>query len=59
VALVEIRTVDHSNCDGWLPLGTGYQWSRAVAIPETATAKTWARIVDPSEPAQSATVMAG
>lgn len=59
MASVEIRAVDHSDFDRWLPLWNGYQRFYAVDIPEAATAKTWARFLDPSEPVHAAIAMVG
>lgn len=54
MASIEIRAVDDSDFDRWLPLWHGYQCFYAVDIPEAATMKTWARFLDPSEPVHAA-----
>ena len=56
---VEIKSVDHSDFDRWLSLWRGYQGFYAVDIPEAATAKTWARFLDPGEPVHAAIAMSG
>jgi ribosomal protein S18 acetylase RimI-like enzyme len=57
MASVEIRTVDHSDFDGWLPLWNGCQWFYAVDIREAATAMTWARFLASSVPVHAAIAM--
>jgi GNAT superfamily N-acetyltransferase len=51
---VEIRAIERSDFDIWLPLWEGYQRFYKVDIPETVTRDTWERFFDPDEPMQAA-----
>ncbi|GLQ42133.1 GNAT family N-acetyltransferase [Dyella nitratireducens] len=51
---VEIRTIDSSDFDIWLPLWKGYQRFYEVDIHESVTRETWARFLDPTEPMYAA-----
>jgi len=57
VGPIEIRNVENKDVDGWRPLWMSYQKFYKIEIPETATRKTWARFLDPSEPLQAAVAL--
>jgi len=54
---VEIRSVDHSDFELWLPLWRNYQRFYEVDIPDAVTLKTWARFLDPNEPMHAVLAM--
>lgn len=54
---IEIRAVDGSDFDRWLPLWSGYQWFYTVDIPRAVTVVTWNRFLDPVEPVHAAIAM--
>lgn len=47
---VEIKEIESSDFDAWLPLWEGYQQFYKVEIPESVTHETWKRFLDPAEP---------
>lgn len=55
---IDIKPIDVSDFDVWLPLWEGYQRFYAVDIAESVTCKTWARLLDPIEPMHAALAMA-
>jgi hypothetical protein len=55
---VEIKAVENSDFDRWLPLWIGYQRFYAVDLPEAATMETWARFLDASEPVHAVIAVA-
>jgi GNAT superfamily N-acetyltransferase len=56
---VQIRAVESTDFDIWLPLWKGYQQFYEVDIPEPVTLQTWARLLDPAEPMYAALAIAG
>ena len=56
---IEIRAIGPSEHAAWLPLWLGYQAFYEVALPEAATACTWARLNDPAEPVDGALAWRG
>jgi GNAT superfamily N-acetyltransferase len=56
---VEIKAIESSDFDSWLPLWKGYQRFYEVDIPEHVTLETWARFLDPGEPMHAALAMIG
>jgi GNAT superfamily N-acetyltransferase len=56
---VEIKAIDHTHFDLWLPLWNGYQRFYEVDIPASVTLKTWARFLDPAEPMYAALAVMG
>lgn len=54
---IDIRAIDVSDFDIWLPLWKGYQRFYEVDIPEAVTHETWARFLDPIEPMHAALAM--
>ena len=47
---MNIRMVRETDFAQWLPLWKGYQLFYKTDIPETTTATTWSRFLDPAEP---------
>ena len=45
-----IRMAQETDYQQWLPLWKGYQVFYKTNIPETTTATTWSRFLDPAEP---------
>ena len=56
---VEIRAIEDSDFDIWLPLWKGYQRFYEVSIPEPVTLKIWGRFLDSVEPMHAALAMVG
>lgn len=56
---IEIRAVENSDFDGWLPLWKGYQQFYKVEISEAVTLRTWRRFLDPEEPMYAALAVSG
>lgn len=56
---VKIKSIDNTHFDNWLALWNGYQRFYEVDIPESVTLKTWARLLDPTEPMHAALAMVG
>jgi GNAT superfamily N-acetyltransferase len=54
---VEIKAIDNSDFDIWLPLWKGYQRFYKVDVPKSVTLATWARFLDPVEPMHAALAM--
>ena len=54
-----IRPVAANDYAAWLPLWQGYQLFYEVHIPETVTATTWPRLLDPAEPVHAALAWQG
>jgi GNAT superfamily N-acetyltransferase len=48
--LIDIRPLEASDRDAWLPLWQGYLAFYETAVPQAVTDATWRRIVDPSGP---------
>ncbi len=55
----EIRPIENSDFDAWLPLWRGYQRFYQVGIPERVTRATWERFLDPAEPMHAALALQG
>jgi hypothetical protein len=51
---IEIKAIDVDDFVIWLPLWKGYQRFYEVDIQESATRRTWARFLDPTEPMHAA-----
>lgn len=56
---VEIKMVEGTDYDAWLPLWKSYQKFYGVDIPEAVTLVTWERFLDPGEPMHAALAMMG
>lgn len=56
---IEIRPIGPGKHAAWLPLWQGYQAFYEVALPDAATACTWARLLDPAEPVDGALAWRG
>lgn len=56
---IEIRAIGPGEHAAWLPLWRGYQTFYEVALPDAATACTWARLLDPAEPVDGALAWRG
>ena len=56
---IAIRVIGSGDRAAWLPLWQGYQAFYKVALPEEATACTWARLLDPAEPVDGALAWRG
>ena len=56
---IDIKPIDVSDFDMWLPLWKAYQRFYEVDIDESVTYKTWSRLLDPIEPMTAALAMAG
>ena len=56
---IEIRAIGPGEHAAWLPLWRGYQTFYKVALPDAATACTWARLLDPAEPVDGALAWRG
>ncbi|MEM5404644.1 MULTISPECIES: GNAT family N-acetyltransferase [Paraburkholderia] len=54
---VEIKAIENSDFDMWLPLWEGYQRFYKVDIPHAVTRNTWERFVDPNEPMHAVLAM--
>jgi GNAT superfamily N-acetyltransferase len=55
---VEVRAVQSTDFDIWLPLWKGYQQFYEVRIPKSVTITTWERFLDPAEPMYAALAVA-
>lgn len=55
----EIKAIENTDFDIWLPLWKGYQRFYEVDISESVTLKTWARFLDPVEPMHAALAIVG
>jgi len=47
---IDIRPLEPSDREAWLPLWQGYLTFYETAVPDAVTDETWRRIVDPSGP---------
>ena len=56
---IEVRAIGPGEHAAWLPLWRGYQTFYEVALPDAATACTWARLLDPAEPVDGALAWRG
>lgn len=56
---IEIKPIDGSDFEIWLPLWNGYQSFYEVEIPETVTLTTWTRFLNPAEPMHAALAKVG
>lgn len=56
---VQVRDVVAADHDAWLPLWRGYQSFYLVDIPDTVSATTWARFLDPAQPIWAALAFDG
>lgn len=53
MASVEIKEIESSDFEAWLPLWQGYQRFYKVELPEAVTRQTFARFLDPAEPVRA------
>lgn len=58
-AEIEIRPLEASQHEAWLPLWRGYQAFYDVDIPAEVSEVTWARLLDASEPMSGALAWKG
>ena len=56
---VTIRAATAADFEVWLPLWRGYQTFYKTDIPQSTTAVTWQRLLDPAEPMHVALAVAG
>ena len=56
---VTIRAATEADFEVWLPLWRGYQTFYKTDIPQSTTAVTWQRLLDPAEPMHVALAVAG
>ena len=54
MSTLQIRPVSATDHAAWLPLWQGYQRFYQAQIPETTSAITWQRFLDPAEPMHAA-----
>lgn len=55
----EIRALAEDDLADWQALWRGYQMFYQVEIPDSVTARTWTRLLDPDEPVFGALAIAG